>query len=116
MPRYPAAIFLTCLLWLTAARAEDVYVTVPWKEQQTQIRARLVHPAGSGPFPGVILMHHCGGLNADSPIPFYTPMLVQQGCAVAVPAALPRATSWRTATWARSHSSTARAMLSRSPS
>jgi dienelactone hydrolase len=85
MPRYRAAVFLTCLFWLTSARAEDVYVTVPWKDAQIQIRARLFHPAGPGPFPGVILLHHCGGLNADSPIPFYTSMLLQQGYAVAQP-------------------------------
>jgi dienelactone hydrolase len=87
MPRYRAAVFLffTCLLWLTTANAEDVYVTVPWKDEQIQIRARLFHPAGPGPFPGVILMHHCGGFNADSPIPFYTSLLVQQGYAVAAP-------------------------------
>jgi dienelactone hydrolase len=87
MPRYRAAVFLACLLWLTAAHAEDVYVTVPWKDQQVQIRARLFHPAGPGPFPGVILLHHCGGLNSEysNAIPYYASMLVQQGYAVAEP-------------------------------
>jgi dienelactone hydrolase len=76
------------LLWTTSARAEDVYVTVPWKDEQIQIRARLFHPAGPGPFPGVILLHHCGGLtglDGGGPLAFYTSMLVQQGYAVATP-------------------------------
>jgi dienelactone hydrolase len=85
MLRCSAALFLTGLLWVTTAGAEDVYVTVPWNDQQVQIRARLFHPAEPGPFPGVILLHHCGGFNADSPIAFYTSMLVQQGYAVAAP-------------------------------
>jgi dienelactone hydrolase len=85
MLRHSAALFVALLLGTATARAEDVYVTVPWKDQQIQIRARLFHPAGPGPFPGVILLHHCGGFNADSPIAFYTSMLVQQGYAVAAP-------------------------------
>jgi dienelactone hydrolase len=87
MLRYSAALFLVGLLWVTSARAEDIYVTVPWKDEQIQIRARLFHPAGPGPFPGVILLHHCGGLNSEfaNAIPFYASMLVQQGYAVAEP-------------------------------
>jgi dienelactone hydrolase len=81
--RYSAALFLAALLWATSARAEDVYVTVPWKDEQIQIRARLFHPAGPGPFPGVILLHTCSGFNETGPIAFYTSMLVQQGYAVA---------------------------------
>jgi dienelactone hydrolase len=83
--RYSAALFLAGLLWATSARAEDVYVTVPWKDEQIQIRARLFHPAGPGPFPGVILLHACEGLNGYVPIGFYASMLVQQGYAVAEP-------------------------------
>jgi dienelactone hydrolase len=87
MRRYWAALFLAGLLWATSALAEDVYVTVPWKDEQIQIRARLSHPAGPGPFPGVILLHHCGGLNSEfaNAIPYYASMLVQQGYAVAEP-------------------------------
>jgi dienelactone hydrolase len=81
--RCSAALFLAGLLWTTSARAEDIYVTVPWKNQQLQIRARLFHPAGPGPFPGVILLHTCSGFNETGPIAFYTSMLVQQGYAVA---------------------------------
>jgi dienelactone hydrolase len=84
--RYLAALFFATLLWTTNALAEDVYVTVPWKDEQIQIRARLFHPPGPGPFPGVILLHHCGGLNESAgPIAVYTSMLVQQGYAVASP-------------------------------
>jgi dienelactone hydrolase len=87
MLRYSATLFLAGLLWVTSALAEDVYVTVPWKDQQIQIRARLFHPAGPGPFPGVILLHHCGGLNSEfsNALPYYASMLVQQGYAVAEP-------------------------------
>jgi dienelactone hydrolase len=86
--RYSAALFLAGLLWATGARAGDVYVSVPWKDEQIQIRARLFHPAGPGPFPGVILLHTCDGLtgyNGGGPIAFYISMLVQQGYAVAAP-------------------------------
>jgi dienelactone hydrolase len=83
--KYSAALFSAGLLWATSARAEDVYVTVPWKDEQIQIRARLFRPAGPGPFPGVILLHACEGLNGYVPIGFYTSMLVQQGYAVAQP-------------------------------
>jgi dienelactone hydrolase len=96
MLRRSTAIFLACLilalLWATSALAEDVYVTVPWKDQQIQIRARLYHPAGPGPFPGVILLHHCGGLNSEysNALPYYASMLVQQGYAVAAPDSIAR--------------------------
>lgn len=88
MLKYSAALILACLLGATSALAEDVYVPVQWKDQQIQIRARLFKPAGPGPFPGVILLHHCGGLtelNGGGPLAFYTSMLVQQGYAVAAP-------------------------------
>ena len=63
MLKYTAAALLTCLLWATSARGEDISVPVTWKGQEIQIRARFYKPGGPGPFPLVIMLHHCGGLN-----------------------------------------------------
>jgi dienelactone hydrolase len=63
MLRYWVAALLSSLLWATSAWAEDISVPVTWKGQEIQIRARFYKPAGPGPFPLVIMLHHCGGLN-----------------------------------------------------
>jgi dienelactone hydrolase len=80
-----ATVLAVILLSATSAFAEDVYVAVPWHDQQIQVRARLFHPAGPGPFPGAILLHTCSGFNESGMIASYTSMLVQQGYAVAAP-------------------------------
>jgi dienelactone hydrolase len=64
MLKNTAAALIGCLLWVTSAWAEDISVPVTWKGQEIQIRARFYKPGGPGPFPLVIMLHHCGGLNA----------------------------------------------------
>lgn len=46
MLKYTAAALLTCLLWATSARGEDISVPVTWKGQEIQIGRGSTNPAG----------------------------------------------------------------------
>jgi dienelactone hydrolase len=87
MLRYTATALLTCLLWASSAWAEDISVPVTWKGQEIQIRARFYKPAGPGAFPLVIMLHHCGGLNAyySNNLGAYETLLGGQGYAILEP-------------------------------
>lgn len=58
--------------------------TQTYKSQKIQLRAKLLKPKGTGPFPSVILMHGCGGWQpaVQATLSSYTDFLVQNGFAV----------------------------------
>jgi dienelactone hydrolase len=87
MLRYWAAALLACLLWATSTWAEDIAVPVDWNGQQIQIRARFYKPAGPGPFPLVIMLHHCGGLSSywGNNLGTYEGLIGGQGYAILEP-------------------------------
>lgn len=63
------AIFAVVLLLAAPAHAESEIVTFPVTEfsgETTMLRAVLNKPEGDGPFPAVVLLHGCDGLNPDA--------------------------------------------------
>lgn len=61
--RSPLLALAALLVAMAPSRAEEV--TFPGADQTT-IHARLFKPSGSGPFPVVVSLHGCGGLNTSS--------------------------------------------------
>ena len=70
MPRSSLAVSLAVMcalgvsLWATAAPGgESVTFKSADSSTNASIPATLYRPSGTGPFPGVVLLHDCGGLH-----------------------------------------------------
>src|SRR5215469_18479026 len=75
------ALFVTAILLAPAARAGVATVTVGVKQN---ITAYLYTPDGPGPYPGILLLHTSGGLQAADTA--YAKQLAGQNYVVLVPA------------------------------
>lgn len=60
--RWFASLFLILFLGVPT-RADSDWVDIPGRDGLI-LKALLMKPAGAGPFPAIVAMHGCGGLNA----------------------------------------------------
>jgi dienelactone hydrolase len=81
MMRRAGAIFLACFWWGTAARAEDISVSVDYHGEQIQLAGRFEKPAVGGPLPVVILLHNCAGIDGSPSLAMWAPLMWAQGYA-----------------------------------
>ncbi len=72
-PRRPLVIAFTTVLLLVfaaSARADSEIVHVPVTDfmgETIMLSGRLLRPEGDGPFPAVVLLHGCSGMDYDDP-------------------------------------------------
>ena len=65
MKAQAGAVFLfLCLAATTATAAESLSIPVDYQDRHIELAAVFEAPAGSGPYPAVILLHGCGGNDA----------------------------------------------------
>jgi carboxymethylenebutenolidase len=81
MRRTLAALFVVGILLAPSARADEATIKVGVKQNMT---ADLYTPDGPGPYPGILLLHTSGGLNAADIA--YAKQLAGQNYVVLVPA------------------------------
>jgi dienelactone hydrolase len=85
MPQRILAILLTCFGWSTASCAEEILVPVDYQGHQIDLTARFEKPPGLGPFPVVILLHNCAGIDGSPSLAVWAPLLWTQGYATLRP-------------------------------
>ena len=77
---------LSCFYTTTSVASEVVKfeATKSYKSKKIALRGELFKPKGSGPFPAVVLMHGCGGLQSAvrMALSSYAELLVENGFAV----------------------------------
>ncbi|CAN1490086.1 COG0412 Dienelactone hydrolase and related enzymes [Rhabdaerophilaceae bacterium] len=57
------AILSLCFLSVVPALALDEWIDIPGRDGLT-LKALVMKPEGAGPFPAIVALHGCGGLNA----------------------------------------------------
>lgn len=68
MVKHLAPVALLALIALAVPGHADEWVSIPGRGQ-VELKAMLLKPAGSGPFPAVVALHGCGGLgNSKEPL------------------------------------------------
>src|SRR5215472_18992964 len=67
--------------WGGAADAEEVSVPVDYQSRQIQLAGRFEKPPGPGPFPVVILLHNCAGIDGSPSLAVWAPLMWAQGYA-----------------------------------
>ena len=60
-----AIIAASAGLFMAPAQAAGTAETVAFQSGDTRLQAALFRPAGTGPFPAVVALHACGGLNKN---------------------------------------------------
>jgi dienelactone hydrolase len=81
MPKHVLAILAAWYCWGGAADAEEVSVPVDYQGQHIQLAGRFEKPAGTGPFPVVILLHNCAGIDGSPSLAVWAPLMWAQGYA-----------------------------------
>src|SRR5215472_8593001 len=67
--------------WGGAADAEEVSVPVDYQSRQIQLAGRFEKPPGRGPFPVVILLHNCAGIDGSPSLAVWAQLMWAQGYA-----------------------------------
>ena len=85
MPQRVLAILFTSFCWSGTACAEEILVPVNYQGHQIELTARFEKPPGLGPFPVVILLHNCAGIDGSPSLPVWAQLLWSQGYATLRP-------------------------------
>ena len=84
--RYLPYFFCACFLLMSGPRAEENTIAVEYQGRQIQIGARFNKPSGPGPFPAVIVLHTCDGIDSQSStIGLWAALMQAQGYATLRP-------------------------------
>jgi dienelactone hydrolase len=85
MPKRVLAILFTSFCWSATACAEEILVPVNYQGHQIDLTARFEKPPGLGPFPVVILLHNCAGIDGSASLPIWAQLLWSRGYAALRP-------------------------------
>ena len=93
--RYLPYFFCACFLLMSGPRAEENTIAVEYQGRQIQIEARFNKPSGPGPFPAVIVVHTCDGIDSQSStIGVWAALMQAQGYATLRPDSFTGARIW----------------------